>query len=129
MPNPAHRVAVLRCRDSFSIDPGPIRALYAAQDAKVVEAVVCRALEEIAMRLDRLQLARTSGSFDMIGEPVRRIGAIANGLGLTDVRRVAAAVADAAGSRDAVAVSATMSRLERCFDQAMSAVWDYRQYS
>ena len=37
-------------------------ALFNAQDEAAAEATVCRALEEIAARLDRLQLARSAGT-------------------------------------------------------------------
>lgn len=120
------RIAVLRCRDEFALDPGPLKALYAAKSHADAEASVCRALEEIASRLDRLHVARTSGQYDKIAEPARRVGVIAGGLGLTGIQQIAEDVAVAAEGRSGVAVSATMARLERCFDQAVSGIWDYR---
>ena len=54
---------------------------------------------------------------------------IAGGLGLVGVQEVARHVADAAASQSGVAVSATMARLERCFDRAVSDIWDFRAYS
>lgn len=123
------RVVVLRCRDAFQIDPMPLRALFASQPDQLAEATVRRALEDIASRLDRLQLARVTETYDQIGAPARRIAGIAGGLGLVDVQMVAHAVADAAASGSVVALSATLARLERCFDQAVSAVWQVRMQS
>lgn len=120
------RVVALRCRDTFEIDPAPVRALFASQPDHVVEATIRRALEDIAARLDRLQLARATGTYEQISDPVRRIAGIAGGLGLVDVQRVAYCVADAAASHSGVALCATLARLERCFDQAVTAVWQVR---
>lgn len=127
-PPPSSCVTVLRCRDKFILDPEPLDALFAHKDTAAAEAAVCRALEEIASRLDRLQLARTSGRLELMVEPARRIGGIAGGLGLTGVQQIAGHVADASSSQSGVAVSATMARLERCFDQAISGIWDFRMY-
>ena len=101
-PSQPSRVVVLRCRDTFQIDPVPVRALFTGQPEHVAEATVRRALESIAARPDRLQLARRTGAYDEIGDPARRIASIAGGLGLTDVQRIAGSVANAAlsGSTD-----------------------------
>ena len=125
-PSQPSRVVVLRCRDTFEIDPVPVRALFTGQPEHVAEATVRRALESIAARLDRLQLARRTGAYDEIGDPARRIASIAGGLGLTDVQRIAGSVANAALSGSGTALGATLARLERCFDDAVSAVWDVR---
>lgn len=125
-PSQPSRVVVLRCRDTFHIDPTPVQALFSGQPDHVAEATVRRALESIAARLDRLQLARRTGDYEQIGDPARRIAGIAGGLGLVDVQRVAYSVANAAMSGSGTALGATLARLERCFDDAVSAVWDVR---
>ncbi len=129
VPDPSFRVAVLRCRDTFQIDPAPLTALFANQSHENAEATVCRALEEIAVRLDRLQLARTAAAYDEVAAPARRIVSIAGGLGLTDVQLAAEHVGHSAKTGSGVALSATLTRLERCFDRAVSCVWDFQTYS
>ena len=48
-------------------------------------------------------------------------------IGLTDVIEAAAHVARCAGQCDGVALSATVARLERAFDVAVTQVWRYRE--
>lgn len=129
VPDTPFRVAVLRCRVEFNIDPAPLTALFAAQSREEAEATVCRALEEIAARLDRLQLARTAAAYDEIAAPARRIVSVAGGLGLVDVQTAAEHVALSAKSGSGVALSATLSRLERAFDLSVSGVWDFQKFS
>lgn len=120
------RVVVLRCVDRFNIDPAPVQALFASHLDHAAEATIRRALEDIAARLDRLQLARSKGAYDQMSDSVRRIVGVAGGLGLVDLQRIAGSVADAAASGCGVGVSATLARLERCFDQAVTDVWQVR---
>ncbi|MEL6571698.1 MAG: hypothetical protein AAFQ64_08580 [Pseudomonadota bacterium] len=85
--------------------------------------MICRALEDVAVRLDRLQAARVAGAFEYMCSSARRIAVIAGGLGMTDVAHAARHVGCAADSGSAVAVAATLARLERSFDAGISAVW------
>jgi len=128
VPNEPTRIAVLRCRDDFNMDPAPLVALFQGHSDKDAENLVCRALEDIASRLDRLQAARQAGAFDEIPGPARRIAKIADGLGLTEVAMVAGHIATASQMNCAVATGATMARMERCFDTAVSHVWDFRRF-
>ena len=47
-------------------------------------------------------------------------------IGLLDVSQSAAGVADASQGRDGVALSATLARLERAFDLAVTEIWQFR---
>lgn len=127
-PDQSTRIAVLRCRDDFAIDPAQVLAIFACQAEHEAESTICRALEDVAARLDRVQLARTCGTFDQISGPAKRIASVAGGLGLTEVVKAAGHVAITADSGCPVALGATMSRLERAFDAAVSEIWEYRQY-
>ena len=117
-------IAVLRCHEPANVDPAPVRAFADSHTSAEVEDMICRALEDIALRLDRLQAARLAGAFEEFDSSARRIAVIAEGLGLSDVACAARHVGNAASSQSAVAVAATLTRLERCFDAGISAVWD-----
>lgn len=110
------------------MDPVPLRMLFAALADHDAEDIVCRALEDIAVKLDRLQTARSSGAFSDISAPAKRMGAIADQIGLTDVALIARHMATASEMKCGVAVGATLARLERAFDAAVSHVWDFRDY-
>lgn len=110
------------------MDPAPLTAFYATHSDEEGEAMICGALEDIAIRLDRLQMARSAGAYDELIGPARRIAAIAGGLGLIDVATAAGHVGNAADSGSGVAVAATLARLERGFDAAISSVWEFRLF-
>jgi hypothetical protein len=88
--------------------------------------MICRVLEDIAYRLDALQVAIRDHRFIEISTPANRVAQVATQIGLTDVSRAAVSVADAARQADGVALSATMARLERGFDIAVTEIWTFR---
>lgn len=110
------------------MDPAPLRTLFAALPDHEAEDIVCRALEDIASRLNVLQAARTAGAFAEIRAPARRVGVIAGQIGLTEISLVAGHAAKASEMRCGVALGATMARLERAFDAAVSQIWDFRHH-
>ena len=115
-------IAVLRCHELGVVDPMPVMAFAETHSPADVENMICRALEDIAIRLDRLQAARQATAYDQFENLTRRISVIAAGLGLTEVSRAACHTGIAAGTRCGVAVAATLARLERSFDAGISAV-------
>lgn len=119
-------VTVLHCPEQISLDPIPLARIFAQKGEAEAEEMVCRALEDVAQRLDQLQDARADCAFHKIAKPARRIAAIATQIGLIEVALAAGHVAACAGSLDGVALGATMSRLERGFDSAVSQVWNFR---
>jgi len=129
VPHHPARIAILRCRDDFHMDPAPLTAMFASHSEKDAEAMVCRALEDMALRLDRLQAARRAGDYAEIPHSAKRIAAIAAGLGLTEVKTVAKNIAQAAESGCGIALGAVTARMERCFDTAVSQVWEFRRYN
>lgn len=90
------------------------------------EEIVCRMLEDIAMRLDMLQRAMAEHTFDTMERPARRIGAIADQMGLTEVAVAVGHVLNCLAQEDGIGLDATMARLERGFDVAVSEVWEFR---
>lgn len=119
-------VTVLHCPDKLALDPAPLAKIYAQMGEAEAEDMVCRALENIAQRLDRLQDARRANAFDQMENPARRVAVVAKQIGLTEVAQAGYFVADCARSMDGVALGATLARLERAFDTAVSQVWNFR---
>lgn len=123
---PSSDVIALNCAHSLQFDPEPLRRLFAAKDFHVAEEVVCRMLEDIALRLDMLQRGLASTTFEQMHRPARRIGFVARELGLTEVVAAAEHVRTCLDQADGIAVKATMARLERGFDVAVSEIWNFR---
>lgn len=107
-------------------DPTPLVRLFAEADPFAAEEVICRMLEDMALRLDDLQGAMARNAFDKMRRPARRIELVAHNIGLIELSAAAAHVAKAAAQDDGVALDATMARLERGFDMAVSEVWRFR---
>jgi hypothetical protein len=126
LPDPEADVIVLQCVDPQQFDPMPLDRLFAEKNVDEAEEVVCRVLEDIAMRLDMLQQGRDQSDFAVMFKPARRIGLVAVQIGLTEVSVAAEHVVKCLEQADGVALEATLARLERGFDVAVSEVWNYR---
>jgi hypothetical protein len=124
----ASDVVVLNCHNQLFFDPSPLVRLFAERDAADAEEIVCRMLEDLAMRLDMLQRARARQAFAKMQRPAVRIGVVADHIGLTEVSVAAGHVCACVGQKDWVALDATMARLERGFDMAVSEVWNFRDF-
>ncbi len=127
MTRTAAAITVLQCHTSDYIDGEPIEHLIATKGQPEAEEIICRVLEDIAYRLDSLQVAKDGHAFPSIAKPARRITHVAAQVGLVDVSRIASHVADAADNEDGVGLNATMSRLERAFDAAVTDIWQFRE--
>ena len=108
-------------------DPAPLNRLFAERATYEAEEVLCRVLEDIAMRLDTMQNALADSDFAKMVKPANRVTLIADQIGLTEVSIAAGHVATCLKQRDGVALEATMARLERSFDVAVSEVWNFRE--
>ena len=122
----APQVAMLRCSVEARIDPLPYQSLVGQRGTSEAEEIVCRVLEDIALRLDLLQLAMSDHSFLEIAKQARRVQQVALGIGLTDVQKIAMNAAISAEQQDGIAVHATIARLERSFDVAVTEIWNLR---
>jgi len=119
-------VVLLSCHDHMHFDPAPLTRLFAERDTQEAEYLVCRMLEDIAMRLDMLQRARADHAFANMDRPAQRIGVVADQIGLTEVAVAVNHVRTCLVQQDGIALDATMARLERGFDIAVSEVWGVR---
>lgn len=124
--NPEQDVVILRCSDQMHFDPAPLNRLFAVKDVAEAEEVICRVLEDIALRLDLMQTDMAKSAFAKLKKPAGRIAAVADQIGLKEVAMAANHVSTCLEQRDGVALEATMARLERGFDVAVAEVWNFR---
>lgn len=120
-------LSVLSFQAERQIDPVPYQTLMAEKGVDETEELICRVLEDIALRLDILQLVVADHQFEEIAKQTRRIQQVALGIGLTSVQSIAKGAALAAVQQDGVAVHAIVGRLERSFDAAVSEIWEHRR--
>jgi hypothetical protein len=101
-----------------------LRLLVANLGDARADKVMGRALDEIAVRLARIEAAYSSGALDRVGKGARGLAAIASQTGLASVREAAWAVAELSTSRDSTALAACVARLMRVGQASLVTVWD-----
>jgi len=119
-------VVALSCLDAVHFDPGPLQSLYARKPANEADDIICRLLEDIAVRLDLLQGGLAARDFDLMQRPARRIALVAKHMGLLEVVTAAGHVRACLWQDDGIALEATIARLERGFDVAVNEIWSFR---
>jgi hypothetical protein len=124
-----NHVLKIGLKESVQVDQDQLGALYAELGEAGAEDVVCRAMEELALRLyhcNRLHAANNTGD---LRKCARSLIAIAEQIGMQKLARVAQNVISAIDSEDAVAIAATLARLLRVGEQSLTAIWDLQDLS
>lgn len=125
-PRHACAVVILRPLDQPRHDKAVLVKAFAGRPQHEAEEMLCSILERIADLLDQLQQGLTADDYGGMGKPARRIRLVAGQIGLTDVAAAAGHIARMAARGDRHALAAVLGRLERAFDVAVTAVWEFR---
>ncbi|MGJ8622024.1 MAG: hypothetical protein ACSHW1_04550 [Yoonia sp.] len=120
-------VVTLDCPLQWQFDPEPLVQLFQRKGALVAEEIVCRMLENIALRLDAMQQLLQKAAFEDMKKPIKRISMMARELGLAEVTVTAEHMRVCLEQGDGIAIAAVMARLERGFDVAVSEIWSFRE--
>ncbi len=115
---------MLKQKEVVRLNPDRLEELYSQLGEAGAEDVVCRALEELAVRLSQTERCHREGRLTDMRKSARSLVAIADQIGMHMLSRVAVDVAACAGGSDPVAIAATLSRLLRIGDRSLSEVWD-----
>lgn len=118
------KVTQLRLSEHVQVDHDRLDALYSEMDHAAAEDMVCRAMEQLALRMAHCDRHYRAANFDELHKSSRSLVAIADQIGMTVMARVAADVARCAETQDLVALAATLSRLMRTGEESLSAIWD-----
>ena len=125
----AAEVSALRHEEGVRLDPDRLGALYAELGHTAAETVVCRAMEELAIRISDMQAFHAQGDVAAVQRAGRLLAKVADQVGMTSLARVAADVCDCADRRDPAALGATLARLVRIGDRSLTAIWDLQDLS
>ncbi|MGB5870362.1 MAG: hypothetical protein WBH04_09180 [Albidovulum sp.] len=101
-------------------------ALYSDLGSNRAEQVVCRTMEELSARLRETLLCADDDRDDALVENARRLGAVAEQIGMSTLMRISQDVVKTTLSGDKTAQAATLARLARIGDRSLTAVWDLR---
>lgn len=120
------KFSTLQHKEQVRLDPDNLDSLYAELGPAGAEAIVCRAMEELAQRLADLGALHMAGDLVRMARVARSMVAISEQVGLASFARVSGDVARCAQADDPVALVATLRRLERIGDRSLTAIWDLK---
>lgn len=115
--------------ERVGLDPEQVEGLFGELGRIGAENVLCRALGQLVLRLEQADRSFERGDFDEMLKNVRRLGVIAEQIGLTSLSDGAATVLYTIDQGDRVATAATFARLLRIGRKSMAALWDLRVLS
>ncbi|KEJ97224.1 hypothetical protein SAMN05444149_104376 [Pseudosulfitobacter pseudonitzschiae] len=113
--NPSEPVAVNNAR---------LGALYAEMGEVSAEDILCRAMEELALRMSHCERLFRTDDHAGLRKSARSLIAIAEQIGMDVLARVAGDVTYCIDRKDTVALAATVNRLMRTGEGSLTAVWD-----
>jgi hypothetical protein len=114
----------LRPDEPVRLERGRLAALYASVGETQAEEIICKAMEELAVRLALIERAYSARELAALSKGARGLVAIAEQVGMTTLARVAGDVAACAEEVNVAALAATLSRLVRISDRSLTEVWD-----
>ncbi|NVO55997.1 hypothetical protein HW561_09365 [Rhodobacteraceae bacterium B1Z28] len=127
--NVVDKIITLEHKESVRLDSDRLNGLYRQLGNKNALDVLCRTVEELAVRLSNCQRYWRQRDWDDLRKCARSLVAISEQIGMTVLARVAGDVALAVDAGDAVATGATLGRLIRVGERSLTAVWDQQDLS
>jgi hypothetical protein len=122
----APAVSRLVPKTDLRLDFEALARLHAALGPKLAGATLAQAHAELAHQVQAVSMAHADCDLQAMTGAVRRIRRLAVDVGLPEMRRAADHVLDCLGQSDATALAATVARLVRLGDLALSQVGGLR---
>lgn len=119
-----NHVLNLRLIETVHVDQDRLGALYGELGETAAEDIVCRAMEELALRLSHCSRLHSASEWGELRKCARSLIAISEQIGMLILARVAQDVINTLDAHDAPGVSATLARLLRIGEQSLTAIWD-----
>tara|TARA_R110002095_G_C4122000_1_gene226496 strand:- start:135 stop:512 length:378 start_codon:yes stop_codon:yes gene_type:complete len=117
-------VLQMKPTEHVSVDHDRLGALYSQLGEAGAEDIVCRALEEMALRLTHCTEMYHNENWPSLRKSARSLIAIGDQIGMQVLTRVAADVTKCIDAGDKTALAATLSRLIRVGERSLTMVWD-----
>lgn len=116
-------VIKVRLSEQIHLDQGRLNTLYAQLGETGAETVVCRAMEELAVRMAQCETLWRADNRVQLRKHARSLIAISDQVGMQRLAQVARDVTDCVDAQDEIAIAATLSRLLRIGERSLSAIW------
>ena len=123
----AEKVALLTREEPVRLDPVRMVELCGQIGDRAAEEAVCRAMEELAVRLSFTERQYRHGKIDAMRKSARALVSIADHMGMYALSRVAGDVIACAEREDRAALAAVLARLIRLGELSLSAIWDIHE--
>lgn len=111
-------------KESVRLDADQLELLYTRLGEVEADNILCRAMEEMAIRIKQAEKFYEAGTLSEMRKTVHALASIADQIGLNSLSRVSGDVVACIDMNDWIALGATYARLQRNSDQALSAIWD-----
>lgn len=122
-------MTLLAQTEQVRLDPDRLGALYRQMGETNAEDVICRAVEELAVRMTQCEKHWRAGDWMTLRKSAKSLVGISEQVGMSKLSRVSSDVAEAIDNNDAVGVAATLARLLRVGERSLTAVWDLQDLS
>ena len=109
--------------EPVEIDRTQLDVLILELGEQGAERVVARALEELALRLERIDQAYRNLDIRRAAKATTGLAAIACQIGMVSFARVARQALDAMTSGDSAAIGASLERLLRVGEASLMSIW------
>ncbi len=119
-------VAELRPNSAVKVEQDRLEQLYEQLGQSGADGVVSRAMEELAIRLAKVEGCYKRGELEEMQRAARSMIAISEQIGMVTFAQVAEDVKSLAMSQDGAALAACVARLMRIGENSLLAVWDYQ---
>jgi len=116
-------------KENVRLDSEKLSELYAQLGEAGAEDVICRAIEELAVRLSHCERLWRQNDMANLRKSARSLIAISDQIGMTAMACIARDVTAAIDSEDPSAISATLFRLMRIGERSLTAVWEQQDLS
>ncbi len=123
------KIITLEHKESVRVDPDRLSGLYRQLGDKNALDVLCRTVEELAVRLSNCERFWRQRDWAGLRKCAKSLVAISEQIGLMALARVAGDVAHSVDAGDVVATGATLGRLIRVGERSLTAIWDQQDLS
>lgn len=118
------QILQMRPTEQVCVDQERLGSLYKQLGETDAADVVCRAMEELDLRISHCDRLYRTSDWQELRKNSRSLIAIADQVGLKKVAAVASDVMSAVDQADVVAIAATLTRLIRVGERSLTAIWD-----
>ncbi|MBO6867680.1 MAG: hypothetical protein JJ877_11615 [Thalassococcus sp.] len=111
-------------RTVVHVDTDRLKKLYGDRSARDTEELLCRSMEDIALRLARVDQLWRAGNMKGTHCEVQMLIHLASQTGLSDLGKVAQNLQGLLDGHDYVATASVLARLVRLGEMSLYALWD-----